>query len=149
MDEIIFDSYTRIEHVITGYWLHALKGQPWNTKRRFVIMKYKFIQLNTSKEVKIISGQLFFSTALTFCYENWQALRTKQEEFLEGLVFGCFPLYTTSYMLSYSSTFWSLITAMRLCYVWNRNPLKRQCRPFKNYYNRITMERGSNPLSLR
>lgn len=29
-------------------------------------MKYKFIRLNTSKEVKIISGQLFFSTALTF-----------------------------------------------------------------------------------
>jgi len=22
----MFDSYTRIEHVITGYWLHALRG---------------------------------------------------------------------------------------------------------------------------
>ena len=26
VDEILFDSYTRIEHVITGYWLHALRG---------------------------------------------------------------------------------------------------------------------------
>jgi hypothetical protein len=26
VDEILYDSYTRIEHVITGYWLHALRG---------------------------------------------------------------------------------------------------------------------------
>ena len=25
-DEIQFESYSRIEHVITGYWLHALRG---------------------------------------------------------------------------------------------------------------------------
>ena len=27
-DEISFESYARIEHVITGYWLHALRGSP-------------------------------------------------------------------------------------------------------------------------
>lgn len=26
MDEIKFESYTRIEHMLTGCWLHALKG---------------------------------------------------------------------------------------------------------------------------
>jgi len=26
-DEIQFESYSRIEHVITGYWLHALRGK--------------------------------------------------------------------------------------------------------------------------
>ena len=26
-DEIQFESYTRIEHVITGYWLHAMRGR--------------------------------------------------------------------------------------------------------------------------
>ena len=25
-DEIRFESYCRIEHVLTGFWLHALKG---------------------------------------------------------------------------------------------------------------------------
>jgi len=25
-DEVQFENYSRIEHVITGYWLHALRG---------------------------------------------------------------------------------------------------------------------------
>ena len=27
IDEIHFDAYARIEHVITGFWLHALRGK--------------------------------------------------------------------------------------------------------------------------
>ena len=26
-DEVNYESYARIEHVITGYWLHALRGK--------------------------------------------------------------------------------------------------------------------------
>ena len=26
-DEIQFESYSRIEHVITGFWLHAMRGR--------------------------------------------------------------------------------------------------------------------------
>jgi len=33
VDEILFDSYTRIEHVITGYWLHALRGHSFTVSR--------------------------------------------------------------------------------------------------------------------
>ncbi|CAC5357472.1 unnamed protein product [Mytilus coruscus] len=32
MDEIKFESYTRIEHMLTGCWLHALKDQPFDRK---------------------------------------------------------------------------------------------------------------------
>jgi len=28
-DEVNYESYARIEHVITGYWLHALRGRPF------------------------------------------------------------------------------------------------------------------------
>ncbi|XP_076109900.1 inositol 1,4,5-trisphosphate-gated calcium channel ITPR2-like isoform X1 [Mytilus galloprovincialis] len=31
-DEIKFESYTRIEHMLTGCWLHALKDQPFDRK---------------------------------------------------------------------------------------------------------------------
>ena len=30
-DEIQFEAYARIENVLTGYWLHALKGKTANT----------------------------------------------------------------------------------------------------------------------
>ena len=26
-DEILFETYARIEHVISGFWLHALRGE--------------------------------------------------------------------------------------------------------------------------
>ena len=34
MDEIQFEAYARIEHVISGYWLHALRGKSPNMKTR-------------------------------------------------------------------------------------------------------------------
>lgn len=30
-DEINFESYCRIEHVLSGFWLHALKGRTLDT----------------------------------------------------------------------------------------------------------------------
>ena len=31
-DEIQFESYSRIEHVITGFWLHAMRGRIYKPK---------------------------------------------------------------------------------------------------------------------
>lgn len=43
MDEIKFESYTRIEHMLTGCWLHALKGI-YNCIWLMIITMYHILQ---------------------------------------------------------------------------------------------------------
>jgi len=44
-DEIQFESYSRIEHVITGYWLHALRGE---TERFYLPNKFVITDVKVS-----------------------------------------------------------------------------------------------------
>ena len=41
-DEIQFESYARIEHVITGYWLHAMRGNTALRHWRYWIIRESF-----------------------------------------------------------------------------------------------------------
>ena len=40
-DEVQFNSYARIEHVITGYWLHALRGITENIP--YIVIPYYYM----------------------------------------------------------------------------------------------------------
>ena len=49
-DEIRFESYCRIEHVLTGFWLHALKGT-YNFQLPDLILKKRKENTNWNKQI--------------------------------------------------------------------------------------------------
>ena len=57
-DEIQYESYARIEHVLTGCWLHALKGKRYQED---ILLKCKLIQSLWKKYFSILH-QIFSLT---------------------------------------------------------------------------------------